>query len=102
MKKHMMIIGCEIVSSDESNPSNSLFKLTLMELKLVKMKQKMGVMGAIMKGADTEELVQTVENLKQRYDVMFITLGEWRDCGYKIGRHVTLELLPDDTTGGIK
>jgi len=98
----MMIIGCEIVSSDESNPDNSIFKLTLMELKLVKIKQKMGIMGSIMKGVDTEDLLNIIEKLKQRHDVMFITLGEWRDKSYKIGRHVTLEILPDDTTGGIK
>lgn len=99
MKQYMMIIGCEIIHSDEENPDLSLFKLTLQPLTNVKQEiniedaQSGGLMGLIGK-------VQTM-SIKPTATI-HITLGEWRDRGYKIGRHVTLELLPDDTTGGVK
>lgn len=102
MKKYMMIVGCEIVNSDEDNPDDSIFKLKLMELVLVKKHQIKSVMKIITGGGDPEELAKTIQQVQQRFDVVYTTLGEWRDKGYKIGKHVTMELLPDDTTGGMK
>lgn len=98
----MMIIGCEIVNSDEKNPDNSVFRLKLMELKLVKKNQIQSMMDTILGGGNAEDIAMTLSQVQQRFDTVFITLGEWRDRGYKIGKHVTLEMLPDETTGGIK
>jgi len=101
MKKHMMILGAEIISSNEGNPDDSIMKLTLIPITTVR---KVTTIEQIMDGGTVEDMIDTaVQHQKgQLKDVCYIGLGEWRDQKYKIGRHITLEILPDDTTGGIK
>ena len=101
MKKHMMIVGCEIVSSNEKNTDESIFKITLMPLTTVR---KVTSMKHILNLGSMEEMIDASLSHQntQMKDSIYITLAEWRDKQYKIGRHVTIELLPDNTTGGIK
>lgn len=95
----MMIIGCEIISSNEKNPDESIFKLTLLPLTTIK---KVTRIESLMGGAIEDIIGGMAEHQAgQLKDTMYITLGEWRDQSYKIARHVSLEILPDNTTGGV-
>jgi len=98
MKQHMMIIGCKILHSDDEKPDNSVFQLVLRPLTIVK--QKTRLIGLASSGF--EGLMNEAKRLQQDDTIVIINLGEWRDNGYKIGKHVTLEMLPDETIGGIK
>ena len=97
-----MIIGAEGITSDESNPENSIMRLKLMELVLVKERQLQTVMEGILSGAHPEELAQSMMQVQQRFDIVYCTLGFWRKNNLNIGRHMLLELNIDNTTGGIK
>jgi len=97
-----MIIGAEGITSDESNPDNSIMRLKLMELKLVKEKQLMTVMESVLSGEHPEELAESMMQVQQRFDIIYISLGFWRDNKLKIGKHMTIDLDIDNTTGGIK
>ena len=94
MKKHMIIVGCEVIEDD-------VFRLSLMELTTV---TKMERAEKISRFKKLDQMNKEIEewDKTQKRDTIFISVHEWHDCGYKIGRHVTVELLPDDTTGEVK
>lgn len=95
MKQHMMIIGCEIL---HASTEFTVFELTLVPLTTAKVKT--GLLSLASGGM--EGLMNAAAKQQQQKTKIYIDQNEWKDRGYKIGRHVTLELLPDDTTGGIK
>jgi len=97
MKQHMMIVGCKIISSNP-RPELTIFKLTLTELTTVKRKISIGDII----GGDLDEVIDDVKSSAQKEHIVYISMKEWVDSRYKIGSHVTLEMLRDDTTGGIK
>lgn len=101
MNKMMMIIGAEIKSSNENDPDASIIKLTLIPLTIVRKKT---VLSKIMASDDVEEMLDVAKRHEetQLKDTVYITTKEWRERAYKIGRHVTLSLLPNNDTGGIK
>ena len=99
MKQHMMIVGCKIVSdSSEPGKRDGLMNLTLIPLTTVKVKQP-GLMDLASGGM--EKLMQKAQNLAPKEANIHITIGEWIDCKYRIGCHVTVDLLPDKDTGGL-
>lgn len=102
LKKHYMIIGVEGMTSDEANPDNSIIRLKLMELELVKAKQMQTIIESVMNGEHPEELAKSMMQVQQRFDIIYVTLGFWRENKLKFGRHMMMELDIDDTTGGIK
>ena len=99
MKQHMMIIGAKIISnSSEPGLQDGIMKLTLIPLTTVKIKQP-GLLDMAKGGM--EKLMVQAQNLAPKETTIHITISEWIEKGYKINKHVTIELLPDDTTGGI-
>ena len=94
----MMIIGAKFVYSNDEKPDESIIELTLIPLTTVKAKTSL----TSLVGGGFEALMKSAQQMQQREHKTYITTGEWREQGYKIGRHVTLEMLPDDTTGGVK
>ncbi|HDM25612.1 MAG TPA: hypothetical protein ENG24_03345 [Thermoplasmatales archaeon] len=99
MKMYCMITGCEIVHT-APGAENTIFKLTLTPLTNVK--QDINVMDAMEKGSILDIISMVKQEAFQPQHIVYITQREWMDRGYKIGRHVTIEILPDDTTGGIR
>jgi len=104
VKKYMMILGAKIISTNEAEPDKTIMKLELLEMSPVR---KTATMSKILKETMGGNLKAIYDNAQewqntQLLDVIYCTIGEWKDRGYKIGRHVTVEVLPDDTTGGIK
>jgi hypothetical protein len=102
LKRYCMIIGAEGITSNEANPDESIMRLKLMELKLVKQKQLETVISSVLSGSSPEELAMSMAQVQQRFDIIYITLGFWRENKLKIGKHMLLELNIDNTTGGIK
>ena len=102
MKKYMMIVGAKIIQSNKENPDMSIVELYLLQLTNVKQDMNLAEASS-MSFLKLGNLVNKLEmhKMEQEQDRVIITLGEWRDRGYKIGKHVSLELLPDDTTGGV-
>ena len=101
MKQHMMIIGAEIKQSGQPGKQDDLMELTLIPLTTVKKKQP-SLMGMLGGSLDMETLMKQAQELQQQRTKVYIYSKEWINNGYKIAKHVTLELLPDHATGGIK
>lgn len=96
MKTYMMIIGAEIKSSGkEPGARDGVMEVTLVPLTVIKQKTP-GFMD-LMKG-DMELIMKQAQGLVQHHTKHFISVGEWIDQGYKIAKHATLEMLPDDMT----
>lgn len=99
MRQHMMIIGCNIIrSSSEPGKRDGIMEVTLVPLSTVKVK-KPGLMDMATGGI--EKLISQVQDAAPKQSKIIISIGEWIECKYRIGCHVTLELLPDTTTGGL-
>jgi len=90
MKKHMIIVGCEEVTSNDETPDDSIFKIVLSEINIIK--QKIGLMD--MAKGNLSQIMSNVAAAQRHRDIVYITLGEWRDKQYMIGGRVTLEMLP--------
>ena len=99
MKQHMMIIGAEIVRSGTPGKQDDIIKLTVISLNIVKQKMP-GLMDML--GGNIEQVVQQVQQTQQIKDTIHITSKEWVENGYKLGKHITVEVLPDESTGGVK
>ena len=98
MKISMIIIGAEIKNSGkEEDARDGVMEVTLIPLTIIKPKTP-GLMD-LMKG-DMEMIMKQAQGLVQHHTKHFISVGEWIDQGYKIAKHVTLEMLPDGMTGG--
>jgi hypothetical protein len=91
MKEYMQILGCEIIDND-------FMELTLVPLSIAK-KKKVGLMD--LAGGDMDSLLAMLPQ-KQNKTKLFVRIEQWGNMRLMIGRHVSVELLPDDTTGGIK
>lgn len=100
MKQHMMIIGAKIVkSSTEPGKRDGIVELTCVPLTVVKEKTP-GLLSIATGGL--EELMKQTQNMRQFETKVCISISQWIEQDLKIARHVTVELLPDDTTGGVK
>jgi hypothetical protein len=91
MKEFMMITGCEILDND-------WMELTLTPLTITK-KQKIGLMD--LATGDLSSLMAALPP-KEHNSKMYMRIETWGNMNLCIGRHVSLELISDDTTGGIK
>lgn len=92
MKEYMMIIGAEILD-------NTWTELTLIPIATVS-KKKPKLTDLI--GGDLGSIQQAVEEEKQHKTKVHIPHTTYASLGLKLSKHVTLELLPDDTTGGVQ
>lgn len=94
MKQNMMIVGCNVKSTNEENPDLSIFELELQPLTTVK---KVTAIEDIMSNGSFEGMIGAAMEYQQGQlrSSVYITLGEWRDKKYNIGSHVTFEMLPE-------
>lgn len=99
MKKYMIIIGMEIQAYNETGIK--IMKLTLREQDNVKIKPDTNSIGGLINFGKQIAKGAVLEEYKSNVYVSCFECYPWKEKGYKIGRHVTLELIPDDTTGGI-
>ena len=100
MKINMMIIGAEIKNNGkEPDARDGVMEVTMIPITIIKPKTP-GLMDLI-KG-DMELIMKQAQGLVQHHTIHYISIGEWLDNGYKIAKHVTLEMLPDNMTGGIQ
>lgn len=92
MKEFMQIIGANILD-------NNWIEVTLQSLTLVK-KKKIGLME--LATGDLQGVAAALAEDKVYHSKVSLKLETWHDMKLKIGSHVSLELLPDKTTGGIE
>lgn len=91
MKEYMMVTGCEILDND-------WVEITMQPLSIVKNK-KVGLMD--LASGDMSALLSAIPQKPHKTKV-YMKVESWGSMQLKIGRHVSLELLPDDITGGTK
>jgi hypothetical protein len=87
MKEFMIVVGCEIVD-------NGWMELTLTPLTLVK-KKNVNLMD--LASGNLDSLLASVSGVKQYKTKMYVTSETWDGMKLCIGKHVSLELLPDKT-----
>ena len=88
----MMISGVDIVD-------DYTMELKLIPITTVK-KKKLGLMELASGNLDT--LVSELQKDKQYKTTLYIPVKQWNEMNLKLGKHVTVEMLPDDTTGGME
>ena len=98
MKQHMMIVGAEIIRSGTPEKHDGVIKVTVVPLTLVK-KKAPGLMDML--HGNMEDVIQQVQGTVQTKDCIHITSNEWLEHNYCLGKHITLEIYPDETTGGV-
>lgn len=87
MKEIMSIVGCEILD-------NNWMELTLTPLTFVK-KKKVNLMD--LAGGNLDSLLASVGEVKQHKTKMYIKNDTWNSMSLCIGKHMSVELLPDTT-----
>ena len=86
-----MIIGAEILDDEH-------IEITLIPLTTVKKKTSLS---SLLCG-DLESLQQMVQQSKQHHTKIVMLQKDFVDMGLKIAKHVTVEVLSDNTTGGVE
>jgi hypothetical protein len=92
MKEFMQVVGSEIIDND-------WVEITLVPLTMVKPK-KVSLMD--LSGGDLDTIMASVGQKKQNKSKLYMRIEEWGKHRLCIGRHVSVELLTNDTTGGPK
>jgi hypothetical protein len=92
MKEFMQVVGSEIIDND-------WMEITLVPLTMVKPK-KVSLMD--LAGGDLDTIMASVGQKKQNKSKLYMRIEEWGKHRLCIGRHVSVELLTDETSGGQK
>lgn len=93
MKELMQVVGSEIIDND-------WVEITLVPLAIVKSK-KVSLMD-LAAGGDLDTIMASVGQKKQNKSKLYMRIEEWGKHRLCIGRHVSVELLTDETSGGPK
>lgn len=98
MKQYMMVVGMEVITYNEID---KMMKMILQPLTNVKTKpDTSSVKGILSFGKQIAKGMVTEEHRSTIY-VPCEQCYPWKTDGYKIGRHMVLDVNMDDTTGGI-
>lgn len=92
LKEYMMLMGAEILD-------DTWMELTFIPLTTVT-KKKPSLMD--LASGNLESVQKAVEGEKQHKTKMYILQTTYASMGLKLSKHVSIELLPDDTTGGVQ
>jgi hypothetical protein len=92
MKEYMSIVGCKLTGDNQ-------MEIALVPLTGLVKKKKVGFMD--LASGDMESLIGMIPK-RQNETIIYVGMEQWGAMKLMIGRHVSIEILPDDTTGGLK